>query len=135
MARSWHTTTLKLRLEIGHSQSSKPNVKKTAKSKHHVKGYAAPFFEPITFMGANDLIALGQMRTVDQMRLVKGLGVISDKTLRAKNRTVKAICGNVPWPSRPDALYKMHNDDCGINIVTILQKNTPWKLKSIFSTS
>ena len=85
LARSWHITPLKLRLEIGHSQSSKPNVKKTAKSKHHVKGYAAPFFEPITFMGANDMIALGQMRTMDQIRQVKGLGVISDKTLREKS--------------------------------------------------
>jgi hypothetical protein len=58
---------------------------------------------------------------------------ISGATSSARPAFLLVLSANaVHWPSRPDALYKMHNDDCGINIATILQK-TPHGNKSKFS--
>ena len=41
----------------------------------------APFRIPVRFSGKSGLILLDQIRTVDQQRLVKRLGAISDRTL------------------------------------------------------
>ncbi len=41
----------------------------------------APFRVPVTHAGTKGLIVLDQIRTVDKLRLIKHLGVISAKTL------------------------------------------------------
>lgn len=41
----------------------------------------APFRVPVTFGGKQGLILLDQIRTLDQRRLVKRLGMVSHKTL------------------------------------------------------
>ena len=45
------------------------------------KGFMAPFRVPVTHAGTKGLIVLDQIRTVDKLRLIKHLGVISAKTL------------------------------------------------------
>ena len=47
------------------------------------KGFMAPFRVPVTHAGTKGLIVLDQIRTVDKLRLIKHLGVISGKTLAA----------------------------------------------------
>lgn len=47
------------------------------------KGFLAPFRIAITHSGTNGLILLDQMRSVDQIRLIKKLGSLSAKTLTA----------------------------------------------------
>ncbi len=46
-------------------------------------GRSAPFRIPVSFQGKNGLILLDQMRTLDKQRLVRRLGEIERKTLRA----------------------------------------------------
>lgn len=43
----------------------------------------APFRTPISFEGKNGLILLDQMRTLDKQRLVRRLGAVERRTLRA----------------------------------------------------
>ena len=43
----------------------------------------APFRIPVSFAGKNGLILLDQMRTLDQQRLVRSLGAVERRTLRA----------------------------------------------------
>ena len=47
------------------------------------KGKSASFRVPITHDGKKGLILLDQVRTIDKARLVKRLGVVSNKTLGA----------------------------------------------------
>lgn len=47
------------------------------------KGFAAPFRIPVTHAGTKGLIVLDQIRTVDEVRLVKRLGAVSAKSLSA----------------------------------------------------
>lgn len=51
----------------------------------------APFRIPVTFEGKKGLILLDQIRTVDQARLVKRLGVISPDTLSATLSTLQEV--------------------------------------------
>jgi mRNA interferase MazF len=46
-------------------------------------GRSAPFRIPVSFQGKNGLILLDQMRALDKQRLVRRLGEIERKTLRA----------------------------------------------------
>ena len=43
----------------------------------------APFRIPVRFVGKSGLILLDQIRTLDQLRLVKRLGAVSNRTLSA----------------------------------------------------
>lgn len=43
----------------------------------------APFRIPVSFAGRDGLILLDQMRTLDKQRLVKHLGAVESRTLRA----------------------------------------------------
>ena len=43
----------------------------------------APFRIPVSFQGKNGLVLLDQMRTLDKQRLVRRLGAVERKTLRA----------------------------------------------------
>jgi mRNA interferase MazF len=45
------------------------------------KGFMAPFRVPVTHAGKKGLIVLDQIRTVDKLRLIKHLGVISASAL------------------------------------------------------
>ena len=45
--------------------------------------YPAPFRTPITFGGKKGLVLLDQIRTLDKVRLVKKIGVVSPKMLLA----------------------------------------------------
>lgn len=45
------------------------------------KGLAAPFRVAVTHAGTKGLIVLDQVRTIDKIRLVKRLGMITAKTL------------------------------------------------------
>lgn len=47
------------------------------------KGFLAPFRIAVTHSGTKGLILLDQMRSVDQIRLIKKLGSLSAKTLTA----------------------------------------------------
>ena len=49
----------------------------------------APFRVPITFGGKQGLILLDQIRTLDQRRLAKRLGTVSNKTLVATLSTLQ----------------------------------------------
>jgi mRNA interferase MazF len=45
--------------------------------------HPAPYRIPITFQGKDGLILLDQVRTLDKQRLVRRVGVVERKTLRA----------------------------------------------------
>ena len=55
------------------------------------KGFAAPFRVPVTHAGPKGLIVLDQLRTIDQARLVKRLGAVSAKTLKAALTTLQEV--------------------------------------------
>jgi mRNA interferase MazF len=48
-----------------------------------IGGRPAPFRIPVSFQGKNGLILLDQMRALDKQRLVRRLGEIERKTIRA----------------------------------------------------
>ena len=45
------------------------------------KGFAAPFRISVTHGGTKGLVVLDQIRTIDKIRLVRRLGVVTAKTL------------------------------------------------------
>jgi len=51
----------------------------------------APFRIPVRFSGKSGLILLDQIRTLDQERLVRRLGVIGSRTLTATLRTLQEV--------------------------------------------
>jgi len=51
----------------------------------------APFRIPITFGGKRGLILLDQIRTLDQVRLIKRLGTVSSTALAATLKTLQEI--------------------------------------------
>ena len=51
----------------------------------------APFRVPITFRKKNGLILLDQIRTLDKTRLVKKVGMTTDKTLTDTLRTLQEV--------------------------------------------
>ncbi|MBK6981875.1 MAG: type II toxin-antitoxin system PemK/MazF family toxin [Betaproteobacteria bacterium] len=51
----------------------------------------APFRIAITFGGKKGLILLDQIRTLDQLRLVRKLGAVSTTTLSATLRTLQEV--------------------------------------------
>ncbi len=55
------------------------------------KGFAAPFRIPITHAGTKGQILLDQLRTIDKTRLLKKLGMVSPKTLRAVLLTLQEV--------------------------------------------
>jgi mRNA interferase MazF len=55
------------------------------------KGFVAPFRVPVTHAGTKGLIVLDQVRTVDNVRLSKKLGVVSAKTLTAALATLQEV--------------------------------------------
>ena len=55
------------------------------------KGKSAPFRIPVTFKRKQGLILLDQIRTIDQSRLVKREGAVSDKTLSHMLRTLQEV--------------------------------------------
>ncbi len=52
---------------------------------------AAPFRIPVTFRRKTGFILLDQMRTLDKTRLVKRVGLTSDKTLAEVLRTLQEV--------------------------------------------
>lgn len=55
------------------------------------KGFPAPFRVPVSHGGTKGLIVLDQIRTVDKVRLVKRLGLITAKTLSAVLATLQEV--------------------------------------------
>ena len=55
------------------------------------KGFVAPFRVPVTHAGTKGLVVLDQIRTVDKIRLVKHLGVLSAKTLTSTLRILQEL--------------------------------------------
>ncbi len=55
------------------------------------KGFAAPFRIPVTHAGAEGLILLDQLRTVDKVRLVRKMGALSAKTLAKTLATLQEV--------------------------------------------
>ena len=51
----------------------------------------APYRIPVTFQGKKGLILLDQLRTLDKVRLVKNLGVVSPATLAATLKTLPNV--------------------------------------------
>jgi mRNA interferase MazF len=51
----------------------------------------APFRIPVRFSGKSGLILLDQIRTLDQVRLVRRLGAVSGRTLTATLGTLQEI--------------------------------------------
>ncbi len=51
----------------------------------------APFRIPISFEQKNDLILLDQLRTLDKQRLVRRLGVVERRTLRASLARLRQV--------------------------------------------
>ena len=54
-------------------------------------GRAAPYRIPVTFQGRAGLILLDQLRTLDRMRLVRRMGVITRDTLSHTLATLREI--------------------------------------------
>jgi mRNA interferase MazF len=54
-------------------------------------GRAAPYRIPVTFQGRAGLILLDQLRTLDRMRLVRRMGVITRDTLSRTLATLREI--------------------------------------------
>ena len=55
------------------------------------QGFAAPFRVLITHAGKKGLIVLDQLRSVDEVRLVKKMGAVSAKTLTATLATLQEV--------------------------------------------
>lgn len=55
------------------------------------RGFPAPFRVPLTHAGTKGLIVLDQIRTVDQIRLIKRLGAITAKTLSLVLSTLQEV--------------------------------------------
>lgn len=55
------------------------------------KGFAAPFRVSVTHAGKKGLILADQVRTVDEVRLVRRLGAVSPKTLAATLSVLQAV--------------------------------------------
>lgn len=55
------------------------------------KGFVAPFRVPVTHAGTKGLIVLDQIRTVDNIRLVKRLGSVNAKTLSSALITLQEV--------------------------------------------
>jgi mRNA interferase MazF len=55
------------------------------------KGFAAPFRVPVIHAGTHGLIVLDRLQAVDKARLVKRLGAVSAKTLRATLATLQEV--------------------------------------------
>jgi mRNA-degrading endonuclease toxin of MazEF toxin-antitoxin module len=54
-------------------------------------GFAAPFRVSVTHAGTKGLMVLDQIRTVDKIRLVKRLGVVTAKTLSVVLITLQEV--------------------------------------------
>ena len=55
------------------------------------KGFAAPFRVPVTHAGTKGQIVLDQLRTGDELRLVKKLGAVPAKTLTTVLVTLQEV--------------------------------------------
>lgn len=56
------------------------------------KGQSTPFHLSLTHAGWKGLVLLDQLRCVDQVRLVKKLGMVFEKTLLATLAILREVC-------------------------------------------